>query len=477
MRLKQITVNKLFGVFDHTIDLNLDEHITIIHGPNGFGKTVLLQMVNGFFSGRYSVFRTYPFAVFQLAFDDSSTITLDRETHQPSQRSLEDSKQKSPLAQASDDGARDHLRFTYRPLEGKAQVCNLDSEKQNRAADLPLSYFERYVSHLERIGPSRWLNRLNGDTLGLHDVIEQFGDELPPGTVGRWSRTSEPQWFTALRNQMHVRFIQSQRLVEQSSGRDGSIRATAAIVRYSQLLSTLIQSTLAKYAEVSQSKDRTFPQRLLTNSDRPRNRDEIHATLEALEAKRESLVKAGLLDVSREDNFGASLPINDDQLRVLSIYIRDVEEKLDVFDETAAKIDLFKNIVSKLFKYKRLTIDRSNGFAFSTDDNRPLALTNLSSGEQHEIVLLSSVLLNDQPASLFLIDEPEISLHVFWQKQFLRHLVAIVSMLHVDVIIATHSPQIINNRWDLTVQLSGPAEKGSPDASPEGRANGGDFGE
>jgi predicted ATP-binding protein involved in virulence len=174
-----------------------------------------------------------------------------------------------------------------------------------------------------------------------------------------------------------------------------------------------------------------------------------------LEKKREALVKAGLLDASTE-TLRADLEIAEEQRRVLSIYIDDVEQKLHVFDETAAKIDLFKKIISKLFKYKHLAIDRTRGFAFSTDENTPLSLTSLSSGEQNEVVLLASLLLNDQPASLFLIDEPEISLHVFWQKQFLRDLVDITSLLKIDVIIATHSPQIISDRWDLTIQLKGP---------------------
>lgn len=52
-----------------------------------------------------------------------------------------------------------------------------------------------------------------------------------------------------------------------------------------------------------------------------------------------------------------------------------------------------------------------------------------------------------------LIDEPELSLHVVWQKQFLDDLLKIIELQKINVIIATHSPQIINNRWDLTVDL------------------------
>jgi predicted ATP-binding protein involved in virulence len=58
-----------------------------------------------------------------------------------------------------------------------------------------------------------------------------------------------------------------------------------------------------------------------------------------------------------------------------------------------------------------------------------------------------------KPGTLVLIDEPELSLHVVWQTQFLDDLLKIIELQKINVIIATHSPQIINNRWDLTVDL------------------------
>ncbi|MCK5719976.1 MAG: AAA family ATPase, partial [Thiomargarita sp.] len=52
-----------------------------------------------------------------------------------------------------------------------------------------------------------------------------------------------------------------------------------------------------------------------------------------------------------------------------------------------------------------------------------------------------------------LIDEPEISLHVAWQVEFLGDMKDIINLREFDVIISTHSPQIIDDRWDLTVEL------------------------
>jgi predicted ATP-binding protein involved in virulence len=71
-------------------------------------------------------------------------------------------------------------------------------------------------------------------------------------------------------------------------------------------------------------------------------------------------------------------------------------------------------------------------------------------------VLLYELLFKTMPNALVLIDEPELSLHVAWQVEFLKDLTRVVKLAAFDVILATHSPQIINDRWDLAVELKGP---------------------
>ncbi|MFN9857061.1 MAG: excinuclease, partial [Pseudanabaena sp.] len=48
-----------------------------------------------------------------------------------------------------------------------------------------------------------------------------------------------------------------------------------------------------------------------------------------------------------------------------------------------------------------------------------------------------------------------LSLHVGWQSQFLKDLQDIIKVANLDILMATHSPDIIQDRWDLTVELKG----------------------
>ena len=78
MKIEKIIVKNLFGMFHHEIPLNFDDHITIIHGPNGFGKTILLTMLNALFKSKYHEIRSVPFSEFIIEFDNKSNLLLKK---------------------------------------------------------------------------------------------------------------------------------------------------------------------------------------------------------------------------------------------------------------------------------------------------------------------------------------------------------------------------------------------------------------
>ncbi len=143
---------------------------------------------------------------------------------------------------------------------------------------------------------------------------------------------------------------------------------------------------------------------------------------------------------------------------VLAVWVDDVKTKLSVFDDLAARTELLKRVINARFLYKEMVIGSDYGFSFRTPAGEPLSPALLSSGEQHELVLLYELLFKVASPALILIDEPELSLHVAWQEAFLRDLQQVAGLGDFDVILATHSPQIIGDRWDVTVELRGPSQ-------------------
>ncbi|MFG1993408.1 AAA family ATPase [Actinoplanes sp. NPDC048988] len=97
------------------------------------------------------------------------------------------------------------------------------------------------------------------------------------------------------------------------------------------------------------------------------------------------------------------------------------------------------------------------------EDGFELSADQLSSGEQHELVLIYDLLFNVGPKSLVLIDEPELSLHVAWQQRFLSDITQISDINGLYFVVATHSPQIVHKNWSRMVALGSVDETAGTD--------------
>jgi predicted ATP-binding protein involved in virulence len=457
MKIKQVSVTKLFGMFDHVIPFNMDEHITIIHGSNGLGKTALLRMINGFFNNRYSELRSIPFLAFQIDFDDDSSIRISRSAEVKEDESKTERSQQGFVVEIT-------------PAPGETPfLIELGGPRRAEELRMALHYLNAVVPGIERIGPEHWRVHAVAETLSAEDLIERYWDHLPPQVVKELELPvvagDSPRgrdWLNHIRSQIDVRFIETQRLVVWSRpgrkrGYESLDKMTPVVAMYSEELATIIQKKFNEYASLSQSLDQTFPRRVIYRDlGATLSLTELRDKLTSLDEKRKRLTEAGLLD--KEPHYfaleGIPTSIDDVTRRVLSVYAADMDKKLSVFSDVTDKIELLKQFVKDHFLYKEVLVSKEKGFTLkSTKTNEPLEPTQLSSGEQHELVLLYELLFRIKPNSLILIDEPEISLHVDWQTQFLEDLKNAIRLSPFDALIATHSPQIINTRWDLTVEL------------------------
>jgi len=447
MRVSRVSVKQLFHTFDHSVPLKLDGRITIIHGLNGLGKTTLLRMVKSLCDSRYFELLPIPFAELRLDFDDESSIvvtkTADEETDHPKKRH--------------------RLRIGYLKNDVEIEHYKPTSHLDPNSLAIPLAeWVDQHIPGLNRIASNKWVHHPTGETFSLEEIVERFSDYMPPGI--NLIQRSAPGWIEQLNKAVRVRLIETQRLVtprrlKRRADYETASAIAPAITMHSEELASRIGKQEKDYGALAQTLDRTFPIRYVQQKQKISLSEEaLRARFQEIEAKRARLEEAGLLG-KEETGFEMPQHMDDADRGVLSVYVHDIERKLSVFDDLAARIDLFREIVNGHFLYKEMLIHKDKGFRFrSTRTGGELNASDLSSGEQHEVVVLYELLFHVQENSLVMIGEPEISLHIAWQEEFLRDLQRIIKLSPFDAVIATHSPQIVNDRWDLAVELTGPEE-------------------
>jgi predicted ATPase len=127
----------------------------------------------------------------------------------------------------------------------------------------------------------------------------------------------------------------------------------------------------------------------------------------------------------------------------------------EVLPEKAfAKKLFFIKTVNRLFKITEKSVDvKDNKLAFRLKNDAKIHWYDLSSGEKQLLIILLTVLCQDEKPSILIMDEPEISLHLEWQKELIK----IIRTMNpfCQLIIVTHSPGIIMNGWfDKTLEIN-----------------------
>lgn len=448
LRVTHIRVDNLFGKYTHEVSLRTVDRVTIIHGPNGVGKTMLLRLTAAVLSSNLLEVVKIPFQTFEVTLSDGAVLGFARAMTPVDQTGAEDFIGKCYLRRPGQDDL--FLEIKANQLDIRRWASRIENE----------------VPWLSRIGRDQFIDRRSGEMLTSVELLSRYSEYLP-GKPKKHGFFSIPEWMADIRNRASVHFIEAQRLLllpkrsgEREYWRRPDMHTPDAYMEtvksYARELQTRISETLTLYAKESQALDQSFPQRLLLSEVQTLSSDELKASMQKLEDKRQQLKRIRLIDEDPAYPFDITALDSLDETRrtVMTLYVEDTGKKLGVLDEFARRVEILLENINRKFKNKEILIDREKGLVARTEENSPLDLDALSSGEQHEIVLLYDLLFRVKPNTLVLIDEPELSLHVTWQKSFLPDLLEIVATAGYDVILATHSPFIVGERHDLMVPLS-----------------------
>jgi predicted ATPase len=78
----------------------------------------------------------------------------------------------------------------------------------------------------------------------------------------------------------------------------------------------------------------------------------------------------------------------------------------------------------------------------------------LSSGEYQLLYLMVAALTTRRKGTVLAIDEPELSMHISWQRKLVRNITRCASRAAPQIVLATHSPEIATEYSENMVELS-----------------------
>lgn len=423
-QIVNIRIEKLFNQFSYNFDINSENRIKIISAPNGYGKTVFFKLIYSLFNRDFDYFFKIPFNLFSIKFSnnyfikitkDNSTGEYDREQQIQIEYCLNSNFNTKSYFYREEN---DYYKFFLKRKDQRD--CTIYDEQL---------LFEHFIP-----------NEIN-----CKDYLISKNKKKKP------EKNKNSELFNYLENQK-IFFIDTQRLLKRSK-KDNYI---SSVKNNAEEIKQFLTDSMAAYGRYSQSLDESFVKRVLeTEIINKLPTEQLRDKLKQLEKRRQELSKSGLFTNNPIDE-SLFEKINSENASVLSLYAQDVEKKLENLNNIHKKISLFLSIINNHYSHKQLTINPETGFIFKTNDGSNLEPDYLSSGEQHILVLNFELLFNVEPNSIILIDEPELSLHVLWQLQFINDIKEIVNLMNFDIWVATHSPEIISDHWEYLIDLSKP---------------------
>jgi predicted ATPase len=423
--IQRLVINKLFGIKDVKLKFNKD--ISILTGTNGSGKTTILNIINDIATSNYYNLSNYSFKKLTVTYDDETEV----------------------VATNSIVAGNTSLKVFLIKGNEKIEINLVDFNEIVEA--IPISIWgtvEDDIGELEQINARTWRDIYTSERFSRSEIIKNYVNKAT--TLKNYIMANN--LFKGLMPDV-CKYIGINRLIRFENIRNRYREQERKVVNSIDLIAKQIKeeiiNELAKYMSYSQNIDSSYPVRLIGKGNSNLDIEQLNNIINELDKLIEGLFNVGLIDSPKKKSLNVRDSFNEFEMRALFLYYKDLLEKFKYLLPLEEKLRIFKTkIDSKLKDKKTIEYSKEFGFKIFTKDKikKEIPLNTLSSGEQHEIIMLYDLLFCPEEVKLYLIDEPEISLHLDWQREYLIDLFDIVnSKKNMQIIIATHAPAIIGD--------------------------------
>ena len=449
----ELSVTGLFGRFNVTIPIK-DNRIIIV-GNNGIGKSTILNAFCYVISTKWEKLRELHF--------ESIRIKVDNETFTIERRWLDEVDLHFPLANFDSTSLFRRRRgvthlisnLNYRELKALSYSKTTDSEIEaiaNRIG-LPISIIGDIRKEIQN-------NSINFDESVYVKLkkIEDYFDEKLGGKIlhlptyrriekdiGSIFPEIEEEFQEALASRRRRRIEREDdsyiELVDFGM-EDVQNMIKDKMEFLGHLALNEIRSLSTRYlSDVIRDKANSFESERVQDFDKDRLQRMFANVDESLLSKSD---QNEIYDVVEKIKKNKQITRNERYVAHYISYLIDIREKIDAREKSVNEFVRICN--SYLFK-KRFEFDNA-GYLLPIryGEDQTIRMEALSSGEKQIVSLFAHMTLETNPMFYVIIDEPELSLSVNWQKRFLQDISKLESCAFVGAV--THSPFIFDNELD-----------------------------
>ena len=447
MKLQRLIVSKLYGAYNYDVRFNSD--ITFLYGTNGCGKTTILNITEAIITGMLFKLFEYKFQKVTLEYYNSKKDNEIREIV------IKPTNQRT-------------LQITFEDDTQSVSMIRTDPEQRrgSELQEIAKQYFVKYPFLREIRKSFNYVYLPLNRSVDLGNSFELFDEGM---TYRMFSRqfhyrflddyeeslpyVSKDLNISQIENLIYYKFNSANAEIREiennfrnkvlSSLLDIDANSSVEEVLRNISITDTLRITLTKISEVKRQYISIL--RNLTSNDVDIHNCELFFELFANDLKsREEL------DVDFLFRYKEFMRIQ----KTIVLAEKTEKDKEKIMNPFRLFIDTMNSFISQTGDEKRFVISQEGKVGFKTSFSKNIvSVQHLSSGEKQLLIFFANLIfaVDNRKNGIFVVDEPELSLHLTWQRMFVEKTMLINP--NMQLIFATHSPEFVGKYRDRMYKL------------------------